>query len=78
MRREYLVVRKKRKIKIYGIKHNILFGELSWGHLGTIFYNETIGEYLFDPSWTMRYMSEKLIRVVDCEIERLRKAHGKV
>jgi len=78
MKREYLAVRKGDKIKIYGIKYAVLFGDLRWGHVGTIFYDEKVGEYMFESDWFMSYMTEKLVRVVDCEIEKLRKTHGKV
>ena len=78
MKREYLAVWKGNKIKIYGTKCAFLFGDLRWGHVGTIFYDEKFGEYMFELNWLMSYMTEKLVRVVDCEIEKLRKTRGKV
>ena len=78
MKREYLAVRKKNKTIIYGVMCAALFGDLSWAKLGTITFNEKYGEYFFDWSWRLIKLSEKTIRVIDCEIARLNREHGKV
>ena len=77
MKREFLTVKRGNTIKIYGTTVNE-FGCILWKYRGKIWYNWRYGEYMFKPSWFMSYMTEKLVRVVDCEMEKLRKQHGKV
>ena len=77
MKREFLAVKRGDTIRIYGTTVNRL-GDMMWCYRGKIWYDWRYGEYMFTPSWFMAYMTEKLVRVVDCEMEKLRKQHGKV
>ena len=73
MKREYLAVRKKNKTTIWGVVCNPFFGDLRWSKIGTIIFKEKYNEYFFDWSWNLNALSEKAIRVIDCEIAKLNK-----
>jgi len=73
MRREYYVSKKKNKVVIYGIGIALLLGSLRWVKIGTITKDETDGTYSFNPSWNMCSLSEKAIRIIDIEMDKLRK-----
>ena len=77
MKREFLAVKRGNTIRIYGTAVNRL-GDMMWRYRGKIWYDWRCGEYEFTPSWFMICMTEKLVRVIDCEMEKLRKAYGKV
>jgi len=74
MRREYYVSKKKNKVVIYGIGIALLLGSLRWVKIGTITKDETDGTYSFNPSWwNICSLSEKAIRIIDIEMDKLRK-----
>ena len=77
MKREYVCYKQGKVVKIYGTS-NCLLGGVTWRYKGKIFYDKKYGEYMFEPSIFLSDIVEKLVRVIDCEIEKLRKEHGKI
>jgi len=72
MKREYRAVRKGKIVKIYGTRIRILTGGLTWGKIGTIRFNDDVGEYNFEPSWSCVTLCSNIIEVIKKEMDRLK------
>ena len=71
MNREFIANRKGKIVKIYGSAVDRL-GGLNWRYIGKIYFDEKYGEFMFEPSWWLLTVTEKLIRVIDIEINKLK------
>ena len=67
---EIQVIRKRKKIIILTEAVNI-FGFMMFSKVGTIKFNEYVGNYSFYPSWNVVSIGLKTINVINKEMKRL-------